>query len=297
MTIVYALTSWFCAHRSTSSLALRRRPAVRAAPRRRSPRRCGAGPGAHAGRFAAVGAAVMAVLGCPSRLQFPAPCSPWWSGPVAAPVGGRRPQLAGVVLGAFSMGAPISIIAAPRARRGAGARRGRLSRRVRIGQLCALALLLVRVIRVLPAEADERGGSGRPSWTTGCSRLASFAYHLSIWADKPIVWLVGGGAPRRRCYTAARRSPGSPSSRRSPGSTSRSRRCSISATARSTAGWRGARHFAAGQRAEIVSRRGAAHRAGRRAGPGRGHPGGADGGVPWCCAWPACRRTRYRCTA
>ena len=144
-----------------------------------------------------------------------------------------------VVLGAFSVGAPVSVIAALALGRGLGLGAVGYLYGFGIGQLCTLVLLLVGVMRVLPADADERERLWPALVEYKLLAAASFAYHLSIWADKPIPGCSPVGN-WRRCTPPARRCPGSPSSRRLPGSTCRSRRSSINATARSTARSRGA---------------------------------------------------------
>ena len=96
-----------------------------------------------------------------------------------------------VVLGAFGLGAPVSIIAALALGRGLGLGAVGYLYGFGIGQLCTLVLLLVGVMRVLPANSDERGGSGRPSSSTSSSRRLPSLTTCRL-ADKPILWLLSG---------------------------------------------------------------------------------------------------------
>src|SRR6185503_4512892 len=71
-----------------------------------------------------------------------------------------------------------------------------------IGQLCSLTVLLVGVLRVLPERADESERLWPAFVEYKLLAAAAFAYHLSIWADKPLLWLLAG-TDTAALYTAA----------------------------------------------------------------------------------------------
>ena len=98
-----------------------------------------------------------------------------------------------VVLRAFGAGAPLSLIAALAVERAAPARRRRLSDRLRAGQLITLALLVRGVARALPAGADESARLYPAFVEYRLLALSAFAYYISIWADKVVVYIVKGG--------------------------------------------------------------------------------------------------------
>ena len=143
--------------------------------------------------FAAVGAAVMALLRVPLAFAVPGTV-------LTVVVGAQWLMLSvgsglcspNVVLGAFSVGAPVSVVAALALGRGLGLGAVGYLYGFGIGQLCTLVLLLVGVMRVLPADSDERERLWPALVEYKLLAAASFAYHLSIWADKPILWLLAG---------------------------------------------------------------------------------------------------------
>jgi uncharacterized membrane protein len=143
--------------------------------------------------FAAVGAAAMALLRMPLALAVPATVltvvvgAQW----LMLSVGGglSSPK---VVLSAFGLGAPVSVIAALVFGRGLGLGAVGYLCGFGVGQLLTLVLLLVGVMRVLPVESDERERLWPAFVEYKLLAISSFAYHLSIWADKPILWLLAG---------------------------------------------------------------------------------------------------------
>ena len=153
--------------------------------------------------FAAVGAAVMTLLRVPIAFAVPGTL-------LTVVVGAQWLMLSvgsglsspSVVLGAFGLGAPVTIIAALALGRGLGLGAVGYLYGFGIGQLCTLVLLLVGVMRVLPANSDERERLWPAFVEYRLLAAASFAYHLSIWADKPILWLLAGW-PLAALYTAS----------------------------------------------------------------------------------------------
>jgi len=143
--------------------------------------------------FAAVGAAVMALLRVPLAFAVPGTVltvvvgAQWLMLSVGA--GLSTPK---VVLGAFGAGAPVSVVAALGLGRGLGQGAVGYLYGFAIGQLCTLVLLLVGVMRVLPPRSDERERLWPAFVEYKLLAASSFAYHLSIWADKPILWLLAG---------------------------------------------------------------------------------------------------------
>ena len=143
--------------------------------------------------FAAVGAAAMALLRVPLAFAVPGTLltvvvgAEWLMLSVGS--GLSSPS---VVLGAFGLGAPVSVVAALALGRSMGLGAVGYLYGFGIGQLCTLVLLLRGVMRVLPATSDERERLWPAFVEYKLLAAASFAYHLSIWADKPILWLLSG---------------------------------------------------------------------------------------------------------
>jgi len=143
--------------------------------------------------FAAVGAAAMALLRVPLAFAVPGTLltvvvgAEWLMLSVGS--GLSSPN---VVLGAFGLGAPVSVVAALALGRSMGLGAVGYLYGFGIGQLCTLVLLLGGVMRVLPANTDERERLWPAFVEYKLLAAASFAYHLSIWADKPILWLLSG---------------------------------------------------------------------------------------------------------
>jgi uncharacterized membrane protein len=143
--------------------------------------------------FAALGATVMALLRVPLAFAVPGTVltvvvgAQW----LMLSVGGGLSS-PNVVLGAFGLGAPVSIAAAIVLGRGLGFGAVGYLCGFGLGQLVTLVLLLVGVIRVLPAESDERERLWPAFVEYKLLAASSLAYHLSIWADKPVLWLLAG---------------------------------------------------------------------------------------------------------
>src|SRR5204863_8373183 len=98
-----------------------------------------------------------------------------------------------VLLRAFGIGAPLSLIAALVVERavptnGAGYLFGFAG-----GQLITLALLVRGVARALPSTTDESARLLPAFVEYRLLAVAAFAYYISIWADKIVVYLVKGG--------------------------------------------------------------------------------------------------------
>jgi uncharacterized membrane protein len=108
-----------------------------------------------------------------------------------------------VVLGAYGMGAPISIFGALALARGAGYGAVGYLGGFAAGQLVSLALLARGTFRALPASEDDGARLGpafRTYWMLAASALV---YHAAIWADKLAVWAVAGGRIAQDYTTAA----------------------------------------------------------------------------------------------
>jgi len=97
-----------------------------------------------------------------------------------------------VLLRAFGVGAPLSLFAALTIERAAPAGGAGYLAGFAAGQVVTLALLVRGVARVLPAATDE-GASLWPAFLEyRLLALSAFAYYISIWADKVVVYLVMG---------------------------------------------------------------------------------------------------------
>jgi uncharacterized membrane protein len=97
-----------------------------------------------------------------------------------------------VVLRAFCLGAPLSIIAALVGSRGLGLGALGYFYGYSFGQIVTLALLLRGVIAALPTEVDEEARLAPAFAEYWLLALSSLVYYLSIWADKIIMWLLQG---------------------------------------------------------------------------------------------------------
>jgi len=98
----------------------------------------------------------------------------------------------GVVLRSFGYGAPVSVVAALVLERGMELGPIGYLCGFALGQLVTLVLLLLGITRAIPDSADEDARIWPACVEYRLLALSSFAYHLSIWADKAIVWLVLG---------------------------------------------------------------------------------------------------------
>jgi uncharacterized membrane protein len=96
------------------------------------------------------------------------------------------------LLRAFAVGAPLGIGAALLfERRFVGGDVGYLLG-FAVGQLATLALLLRATVWALPREVAEDARLAPAFAEYYLLALAAFTYHLAIWADKLMVWLVAG---------------------------------------------------------------------------------------------------------
>jgi uncharacterized membrane protein len=98
-----------------------------------------------------------------------------------------------VLLRAFCVGAPLSLFAALIVERMAPAGGAGYLFGFAAGQLITLALLVRGVARALPPVTDESARL-RPAFVEyRLLAISAFAYYMSIWADKIVVYLVMGG--------------------------------------------------------------------------------------------------------
>jgi uncharacterized membrane protein len=153
--------------------------------------------------FTAVGAGAMLVLRPPLEMAIPGAI-------LATVVGGQWLLLSaagglsspGIILRAFALGAPVSVIAAlalsrPEVLGAVGYLYGFGS-----GQVVTLGLLLWGTLRALPAAEDDSASllpAFREYWLLA---LTAFAFHAGLWVDKLVILLVHGG-PAVSIYAAA----------------------------------------------------------------------------------------------
>ena len=153
--------------------------------------------------FALVGSAAMALLRVPVAYAIPGTMltvvvgAQWL---VLSVAGGLSSP--NVVLSGFAVGAPVSIVAALGLGQGLHLGAASYLYGFGIGQLVTLVWLLVGVARVLPATADENARLLPAFVDYKLLAFSAFAYHLSIWADKPILWWLGG-RPLAALYTTS----------------------------------------------------------------------------------------------
>src|SRR5262245_29462352 len=98
-----------------------------------------------------------------------------------------------VLLRAFGVGAPLSLVAALAIERAAPAGGAGYLLGFAAGQLITLALLVRGVARALPPGADESARLYPAFVEYKLLAVSAFAYYVSIWADKIVVYLVKGG--------------------------------------------------------------------------------------------------------
>ncbi len=143
--------------------------------------------------FAVAGAALMAIVKVPLVFAVPGTMltvivgAQWLMLSVCGGLSSPK-----VVLAAFAIGAPISVAVALGFGRGLDLGAVGYLYGFGAGQLCSLIVLLVGVLRVLPEKADERERLWPAFVEYRLLAAAAFAYHLSIWADKPVLWLLAG---------------------------------------------------------------------------------------------------------
>lgn len=97
-----------------------------------------------------------------------------------------------VLLRAFGIGAPLSLIAALVVERAAPANGAGYLFGFAGGQLITLALLVRGVARALPSNTDESARLLPAFVEYRLLAVAAFAYYVSIWADKIVVYVVKG---------------------------------------------------------------------------------------------------------
>jgi len=97
-----------------------------------------------------------------------------------------------VLLRAFGVGAPLSLIAALAVERAAPAGGAGYLFGFAAGQLVTLALLVRGVARALPAATDESAELLPAFVEYKLLAWSAFAYYVSIWADKVVVYIVRG---------------------------------------------------------------------------------------------------------
>jgi len=153
--------------------------------------------------FAVVGAGAMALLRVPVAYAIPGimltvVVGAQWL--VLSVAGGLSSP--NVVLSGFAVGAPISIVAALGFGQWLHLGVASYLYGFGLGQLVTLVWLLVGVARVLPAVADENARLLPAFVDYKLLAFSAFAYHLSIWADKPILWWLGG-RPLAALYTTS----------------------------------------------------------------------------------------------
>lgn len=98
-----------------------------------------------------------------------------------------------VLLRAFGVGAPLSLVAALVVERMAPAGGAGYLFGFAAGQLITLGLLVRGVARALPPGADESARLWPAFVEYKLLALSAFSYYISIWADKIVVYLVKGG--------------------------------------------------------------------------------------------------------
>lgn len=156
--------------------------------------------------FLAVGAIAMAIAQPPLALAMPAAvltaivAGQW----LLLGVGGGMSAPAGV-LRAFAIGAIASVLAAIALDRGFGlGARGYLCG-FTLGQGFALILMLVRILKDLPAhEAPVPAGALRGAFHEyKLLALSALAVHAAVWIDKLCTWAFYGAAEARTLSTAS----------------------------------------------------------------------------------------------
>jgi uncharacterized membrane protein len=192
VTIIYAVTVVLSApiqvvvSRYTADRLYDRRLEAIAAPLRRSLTLTLAG-------FALVGAAIVLLMRVPIAVALAGTVLTVTVGVqwVMLAVGGGLTSPA-VVLRAFGLGAPASVLGALWLERSFGLGAVGFLCGFVLGQLLTLALLLHGVARALPDASDESARLAPAFAEYKLLALSSLAYHLAIWADKIVVWLLAG---------------------------------------------------------------------------------------------------------
>lgn len=98
-----------------------------------------------------------------------------------------------VVLQAFGVGAPLSLLGAWVLDKSFGFGGAGYLYGFALGQLATLAMLVQGVARAVPGKADESARLLPAFREYRLLALSALAYYISIWADKIVVYLVMGG--------------------------------------------------------------------------------------------------------
>jgi uncharacterized membrane protein len=98
-----------------------------------------------------------------------------------------------VLLRAFGLGAPVSLVAALAVERAAPAGGAGYLFGFAIGQVVTLGLLVRGVARALPPTSDESARLFPAFVEYRLLAASAFAYYVSIWADKIVVYVAKGG--------------------------------------------------------------------------------------------------------
>jgi uncharacterized membrane protein len=139
--------------------------------------------------FAAIGVGLVVGLRLPLALALVgAPLPAQW---LMLSVGGGMMSPV-VLLRAFGVGAPVSLLAALAAERAAPSGGAGYLFGFAAGQVVTLALLVRGVARALPPGADESARLFPAFVEYRLLAASAFAYYVSIWADKVVVYLVKG---------------------------------------------------------------------------------------------------------
>jgi uncharacterized membrane protein len=143
--------------------------------------------------FAAVGVVVVLVMRLPAPLALP-------GAPLTTVIGAQWLMLSvgggmsspGVVLRAFGMGAPLSLVGALALDRFAHLGAAGYLYGFAAGQVLTLAVLVQGVARAVPSQSDESARLLPAFQEYKLLAASAFAYYMSIWTDKLVVYAVAG---------------------------------------------------------------------------------------------------------
>jgi uncharacterized membrane protein len=146
------------------------------------------------GGFAVVGVALVLMLRLPLGMALA-------GAPLTTVIGAQWLMLSvgggmsspAVVLRAFGIGAPLSMVAALVLDRWGGLGAAGYLYGFGAGQLATLVMLIHGVARAVPGHADESARLAPAFTEYRLLAASSFAYYLSIWTDKLVVYAVSGG--------------------------------------------------------------------------------------------------------
>jgi uncharacterized membrane protein len=144
--------------------------------------------------FGAAGLALVLILRLPPALALP-------GAPLTAVIGAQWLMLSvgggmsspGVVLRAFGVGAPLSLVGALLLDRGADLGPLGYLYGFAAGQVLTLAMLIHGVARAIPGDADESARLAPAFREYRLLAASSLAYYVSIWIDKVVVYVAAGG--------------------------------------------------------------------------------------------------------